>query len=105
MAVSRIRKTQSQREHDSIVDDFVTQGHEVIEQGERTTLLRKKSWGSFLGHTIVALLTIWWTFGVGNLVYALIAHYTAEKIMVRIEDQEQPAASAPRSGSRDLEAV
>lgn len=103
MAVSRIRKTQSQREHDSIVDDFVTQGHEVIEQGERTTLLRKKSWGSFLGHTIVALLTIWWTFGVGNLVYALIAHYTAEKIMVRIE--EQPVASASRSASRDLEAV
>lgn len=105
MAVSRIRKTQSQREHDSIVDDFVTQGHEVIEQGERTTLLRKKSWGSFLGHTIVALLTIWWTLGLGNLAYALIAHYAAEKIMVRIEDQEQTAASAPRSGGRDLEAV
>lgn len=105
MAVSRIRKTQSQREHDSIVDDFVTQGHEVIEQGERTTLLRKKSWGSLLGHTIVALLTIWWTFGVGNLVYALVAHYTAEKIMVRIEEPEQQVASATSSGSRDLEAV
>lgn len=105
MAVSRIRKTQSQREHDSIVDDFVTQGHEVIEQGERTTLLRKKSWGSLLGHTIVALLTIWWTFGVGNLVYALVAHYTAEKIMVRIEEPEQQIASATSSGSRDLEAV
>lgn len=105
MAVSRIRKTQSQREHDSIVDDFVTQGHEVIEQGERTTLLRKKSWGSFLGHTIVFLLTVWWTLGLGNLAYAVIAHYTAEKIMVRIEEQEQSATSASRSGGRDLEAV
>lgn len=105
MAVSRIRKTQSQREHDSIVDDFVTQGHEVIEQGERTTLLRKKSWGSLVGHTVVFVLLGWWTLLVANLAYALIAHYTAEKIMVRIEEQEQPAASATRSGSRDLEAV
>ena len=83
MAVSRIRKVQSQREHDSTVDDFVTQGFEVLEQGESTTMLRKKTWGSFVGHSVVAVLTLWWTLGLGNLTYALIVHYTAEKVLVR----------------------
>lgn len=106
MAVSRIRKTQSQREHDSVVDDFVTQGYQVVEQGERTTLLRKNSWGSGIGHFIVAVLTVWWTLGLGNLIYALIAHYTAEKVMVKNEAEDQQAKNQAESfsGPRDVEA-
>lgn len=102
MAVSRIRKAQSQREHDSTVDDFVTQGYQVIEQGQSTTMLRKKTWGSFVGHLIVAVLTIWWTFGLGNLVYALIVHYAAEKVMVKIEQPEVSSSSIGASAANGL---
>ena len=70
----------------------------VIEQGERTTLLRNKSWGSSMGHFLVALLAVWWTFGLSNLAYAIIAHYTAEKIMVRIEENPSRASPGGYSG-------
>lgn len=103
MAVSRIRKTQSQREHDSTVDDFVTQGFEVLEQGQSTTMLRKKNWGSFVGHLIVAVLTLWWTLGLGNLTYALIVHYTAEQVMVKTEQPLSISADNDINPSRDLE--
>lgn len=97
MAVSRMRRTQSQREHDNLVDDYVTQGFGVIEQGAASTMLRKRSWGSVGGHVLWGLLTLWWTFGIGNVIYALIAHYTAEKVMVRIEqpDGRFAPSSAP----------
>jgi hypothetical protein len=105
-AVSRIRKVQTQREHDNLVDDYVTQGFATIEQGESSTMMRQKSWGSFIGHTIVAVLTIWWTLGLGNLTYALIAHYAAEKILVKIDrPAERPVENKQFEGPKDLEAV
>jgi hypothetical protein len=71
---------------DNLIDDYVTQGYEVLSQGEGSTRLRKKSWGTTGGHVLWALLTVWWTIGIGNLVYALIAHATAEQVVVKIEE-------------------
>ena len=49
-------------------------------------MVRKKTRGTTGGHVVCALLTAWWTIGLGNLTYALIAHHTAEKVLVRIAD-------------------
>lgn len=86
MGAPRLRKVSSRKELEDIVDDFMTQGYEVIEEGQRTKLLRKKSWGSGGGHIICALLTVWFTLGVGNVIYALIAHYNAPKVLIKLED-------------------
>lgn len=67
------------------MDDFHTQGYEIIRQGEETALLRRKSWGSVAGHVLWGLLTLWWSFGIGNLLYAVAAHYAAEKVMLKID--------------------
>jgi hypothetical protein len=84
----RIRRISSQKELETMIDDYITQGYEVITQGENSTLLRKKSWGSAGGHVIVALITVWFTFGVGNAIYAAYAHNSAEQIMLRLEIPE-----------------
>lgn len=86
MAVSRIRSVDSARQMDATVDDFVTQGFLVKERGERSTLIKRKEWGTAGGHVLVGLLTVWWTVGLGNLTYGLIKHYTAEEILVKVEE-------------------
>lgn len=86
MANIRIRRVTSKKEMEGLLDDYMTQGYEVIEQGERTTMLRKKTWGTAGGHTLWALLTVWFTMGFGNLAYALVAHYTAEQVMMKLDD-------------------
>ena len=86
MAAPRIRRAASQREMESIVDDYITQGYETMNTGENSVLVRKKNWGSTGGHVMCAILTVWWTIGLGNLTYALISRYTAEKVLVRISD-------------------
>ena len=85
MAAPRLRRVSSQKELEAVLDDYITQGYEVINQGEKSTLIRKKAWGTAGGHMICALLTVWWTIGIGNLAYALYAHYAAEQVVLRIE--------------------
>jgi len=49
-------------------------------------MVQKKSWGTSGGHILWALLTFWWTIGIGNLIYAFIAKSQAEKVMLKIDD-------------------
>ena len=86
MAAPRLRKVGSRKEFDTILDDYHTQGYEVLNQGENSTLLRKKTWGTGGGHVICFLLTVWFTMGVGNVLYAVFAHYTAEQILLELDD-------------------
>ena len=84
MGEPRLRKVNTEAESDQLADDYITLGYEIISQGSRSVILRKKTWGSTSGHLLTILLTAWWTLGIGNLIYALIAHRNAEKIMIRI---------------------
>ena len=86
MAAPRLRKVSTRKEFDGVLDDYITQGYEVINQGENSALLRKSTWGTSGGHVLWALLTVWCTIGFGNLAYALIAHYTAEQVMLKLAE-------------------
>lgn len=86
MAAPRLRKVTSKKEMDNLIDDYVTQRYEILEQGERSALVRKVSWGTSGGHILWALLTVWFTFGLGNLVYALIVRYSGEKVLIKIDE-------------------
>lgn len=56
MAAPRLRKVMTKKEMDNLIDDYVTQGYEILEQGERSALVRKVSWGTVGGHVLWALL-------------------------------------------------
>ncbi len=98
MAANRIRRTESRREYDNLIDDYCTQGYEVLERGEYSTMMREKTWGTMGWHILWAILTAWWTLFLGNLTYALIARYgLAQKIFVRFEQQyEEPQERGTR---------
>lgn len=87
MAAPRLRRVGSKKELENLLDDYMTQGYEIVEQGQSTAMVRRKTWGTAGGHTLWAALTVWWTLGVGNLVYALVAHYTAEQVMLKIDSE------------------
>jgi hypothetical protein len=78
----RIRKTTTVNEFESVIDDYITQGYKVKSRGESTANLVKA--GEHDKHILVALLTIWWTFGLGNLVYQLIPMPVQDDVLVRL---------------------
>ena len=90
MAAPRLRRVSSKREMENLVDDYLTQGYEILNQGELSAMVRKKTWGSVGGHVLWALLTGWFSLGGGNLVYAVVAHYTAEQVMVKVDHAAAP---------------
>lgn len=84
--MARIRRVDDQREMEKTVDDFKTQGHKIKSEGERSTMMKKQTWGTGSGHLVTAALTIWWTFGIGNVVYAIYKNRTADEVQIKIEE-------------------
>jgi hypothetical protein len=87
MASARIRHAATQREFEATRDELITLGYSIKSEGEKMIVLKKETWGSMGTHLAIALLTIWWTFGVGNLVYGLFAH-KADEVNLRLDDYD-----------------
>jgi len=87
MAAPRLRRVSSRKEMENLIDDYVTQGYVILKQSEKNAMVQKKSWGTSGGHILWALLTVWFTFGIGNLIYAFIAKFQAEKVMIKVNDE------------------
>lgn len=83
----RIRRVENQKELERVVDDFITTGYEVESKGENNAKLIKR--GKRNKHLLIFLLTGWWTFGIGNLIYALIPAPVEDSVIVRIESQNK----------------
>lgn len=87
----RIRRVNNQRELETLVDEFITMGYRVVEEGETSTKLKKKEYGGGLAHLIIFLVIGWWTFFLANIAYAIFKYYTGEEVLVKVEG---PAAVA-----------
>lgn len=62
------------------VEDAQVEGWKLQSKGDRVAVLQKPGgYGSLMGHLIVAVLTIWWTLGLGNLAYAAYSYYSGRK--------------------------
>ena len=79
----RIRRVKAKRELEEVRDDFITQGYKVKAEGNTSTVMEKKYNGSTGGHIGVALFTVWWTLGIGNLVYWLIVR-KSDEVMIKL---------------------
>lgn len=60
-----MRSERLQRE----VDDLVAQGWRIEDERADRVVMVDREFGSLLSHVLVAILTIWWTFGLGNVVW------------------------------------
>lgn len=81
---NRIRRCSTEKEFDQVIDDFITTGYELQSRGESNALLVKKKKKN---HAMVAALTVWWTCGIGNLIYAFIPAKIEDEVMVKLEKE------------------
>ena len=80
---NRIRRCSTKKEFEQLIDDYVTQGYTVKSQGENNALVVKEQKKD---HLKIALLTVWWTFGIGNIIYALMPAKIEDEVMIKIEN-------------------
>ncbi len=85
-SMTRIRRVKDTKEMEQVTEDFLTRGYKVKQEGQNSTMVKKHTWGSGTGHLVVAVLTIWWTFGIGNVAYAIYENLTAQKVQIKVEE-------------------
>jgi hypothetical protein len=96
--MSRIRRVETRKDLERSVDEFITRGYKLQSQGDASARLQEKDWGDSGVHIIIALLTVWWTLGLGNALYAVYKRATAEEIIIRVKGTE-PTAAEREDGS------
>jgi hypothetical protein len=95
MAAPRIRRVETTRELQQVREDLIIQGYEVLREGEgNIILMRVKTWGSTGYHVVIALLTVWYTLGIPNVIYALVAHNGADQVLIKLEGPEAAPVAA-----------
>ena len=79
--VKRVTKASFENE----IEDKETEGYKVESKTDNQAVLVKRNLGTAVGHIIVFLLTVWWTFGFGNLVYLVFRYFAkADKIILKV---------------------
>lgn len=58
------------------IDDLVAQGWRIEDEDTDRVVMVDREFGSLGSHLIVAVLTIWWTMGLGNLAWGAYKYVT-----------------------------
>lgn len=87
--MSRVKRVADRTELDRSVDEFVTRGYRITDRGRASARLKKNDRGAAGVHLLIAVLTVWWTLGLANTLYAIYRWVTAEEIVIRIEDETE----------------
>ena len=79
----RTRTTESRAEFERTVEDYVILGWRLVRRSPYVAEVRRRSWGKARRHFLVFALGFW-TFGLANLLYALVSRLRAERVIVRL---------------------
>lgn len=68
------------------LDEEYADGWQVARDGETRVVLKKPQYGSVWVHAAIALLTVWFIFGLGNLMYAAYAYLNSPTKLLTEDD-------------------
>lgn len=77
-----MRSKRLQRE----IDDLVAQGWRIEDEDRDRVVMVDREFGSLASHVVVALLTFWWTMGLGNVVWGAYKYVSNSRRRVLWED-------------------
>ena len=82
----RIRRVDDEREMEKVVDDFVTQGYKIKNQGQTSTMMKEKDYGGGAAHLIILVIFGWWTLGIANALWAAFKYFTSDEVKIAIDN-------------------
>jgi len=72
------------------VEDAKIAGWTIDEAYRNRVVMVNRDYGTLATHTLIAVLTAWWTLGLGNAAYAAYRYFSeADRKVLRDEDTEQ----------------
>ena len=79
----RTRTCYNKKEFKQAIEELTERGYELRSKDKRSAVLIKKREKKF--HGLIAILTIWWSFGLFNLLYALLPKKKDDQVTVVLE--------------------
>lgn len=82
-----VRRIKTKKEFETAIEDAVVEGWKLKSRGDHVAVLRKSGgYGSIVGHGLIFVLTVWWTFFLGNLVYGAYRYMSgAKELIIKME--------------------
>ena len=103
--MTRTQRVESKREQEKEIDELVTRGFRIKEQGQYTAKLKEKDWGDIPVHVFLFIFTfitaallfgaaelpsggVWVIVALANITYAGFSWYTAEEVIIKVVEDE-----------------
>jgi hypothetical protein len=83
----RLRKVESEKEMENVIDDLITTGYTIKSQGATSAKLKKAEYGGLIAHIIIFILFGWWTFFIANILYAGFKYLTGDEVLVKMRNE------------------
>jgi len=86
VSVKRVPKMKLQQE----IEDSQVAGWSLKSQNENLAILSKYGgWGTAGWHILIAICSAWWTLFIGNILYAIYAHYSSkQELQIKADIEE-----------------
>ncbi|QSW98541.1 zinc ribbon domain-containing protein [Haloterrigena alkaliphila] len=81
------------------IDDLIAQGWTIDEEAPDHVVMVDREFGSLLSHLLVALLTFWFSMGVGNVVWGAYNYVSNSRRRVLWEERDCPNCGAAVSSA------
>lgn len=102
--MTRIRRVESVRKQEQLIDEFITRGYKVKQQGQYSAKVKEKDWGSLPVHGFIFLFVfiaaavvfdaagvstsgVWVSAILANVAYAAYSRVTGEEVVIKVEDE------------------
>ena len=84
---TNIKRVKNKKELEEAIEDAQVEGWKLDTRGEKNAVLKKSgNFGGILGHFIVFVLTVWWTFLLGNMAYAGYQYLiTGQELRIKVK--------------------
>lgn len=101
--MTRIRRVESKREQEKLVDEFLTKGYKIEQQSQYTAKVKEKDWGSppvhgfvfIFGYIVASVIVgaadlpggaVWGGVAIANITYAAYSWFTADEIVIKVDE-------------------
>jgi len=82
-----MQKVMRTKNLESKIEDLETEGYKIQTQSKNQAELVKRNLGKAFWHILIFLITVWFTFGLGNLLYLIYSYFVnADKITLKKGD-------------------